>query len=243
MSVPLDSLHRVALDWVTPQAERVIAKHARTSTVNPDRDEYIGLIKYCIKHGHYSVFEQACACFEIITSRSISAQIIRHRSFCFQETSQRYCNPMDVLGSLVEDLSEFELRSQDTKNRQNSECYEDNAIEDKYRNRIRDAFSSLTELYEDLLADGVAKETARNLLPMCSPTRIHMQGNIRSFLFYVGLRSVPGTQREHRYISNCIGRELRFLMPDLIQAVIGAAFENQSSGLNGWKYIDELKLS
>jgi len=241
MSVPLDSLHRVTLDWITPQAERVIARHARASTIDPDRSEYLGLLKYCISHGHYSVFEQACAAFEIITSRGISAQIIRHRSFCFQETSQRYCNPLDVLGHHVDDISEFELRSQDLKNRQNSEPYTDDVIESKYRNRIRDVFSDVTKLYDDMLADGVAKETARNILPMCSPTRLHAQGNMRSWLFYVGLRSVPGTQREHRYISNCVGRELRDLMPDLIGAVVRAAMDNPASGLEGWKFIDTLQ--
>jgi thymidylate synthase (FAD) len=189
------------------------------------------------------VFEQACACFEIITSRSISAQIIRHRSFCFQETSQRYCNPNEVLGSKIEDVCEFELRSQDFKNRQNSIAYDDTQMEEKYRSRIRDLYHQTLDLYDDMVLDGVAKEVARNILPMSSPTRIHMQGNIRNWLFYVGLRSVPGTQLEHRYISNCIGRELRSLMPDIIQAITEVAFEERSLGLKGWRYIDELKFA
>lgn len=243
MSVPLDSLHKVTLDWVTPSAERCIAKHARTSTVDPDREEYRGLLRYCIKHGHFSVFEQACACFEIITSRSISAQIIRHRSFCFQETSQRYCNPLEVLGPKVDDCCEFELRSQDLTNRQNSIPYDDQEVEEKYRSRIRDLHHQTLELYDDMLEAGVAKEVARNILPMSSPTRLHMQGNIRNWIFYVGLRSVPGTQLEHRYISNCIGRELRFLMPDVIQAITEVAFQEYSLGLKGWRYIDELKFA
>ncbi len=231
--------HRVELDWITPDPERIIAKHARVSTKKPDRPEYIKLLTYCIQHGHVSIFEQACASYEIITTRSISPQILRHRSFCFQETSQRYCNPLDVLEGFTKDPAGFELRQQDEKNRQNSIRYEDDEIESRYRSKLEVLYAAAQSLYESMVADGVARECARNILPLCTPTRMHMQGNLRNWIFYVGLRSAPGTQAEHRYIANLIGRDLRRLMPDTIQAVIDAARHDDTLGLRGWKFIDE----
>lgn len=237
---PLSDLHKVSLDWITDEPERVLARHARVSTENPDRPEFIKLLKYCIKHGHVSVFEQVCASYEIITTRSISAQIIRHKSFSFQETSQRYCDPNKVLSGVTGDPSLFELRGQDEKNRQNSFEYDTSFIEDRYRSKIRMVWSMAQNLYEAMVEDGVAKECARNILPMGSPTRLHMQGTLRSWLFFVGVRSAPGTQKEHKYIANCVGQDLRTRMPDVISAVIEAASSDSSLGLAGWKHIDDL---
>lgn len=240
MTLALSNQHKVKLDWITPDASKVIAKHARVSTKNPDREEYLNLLRYCLREGHVSIFEQVCASFEIITTRSISAQIIRHRSFCFQEASQRYCNPLDVLDTESQYVGDFELRAQDLKNRQNSVVYSDGSIEDDFRARIHAFVTEANTLYEDLISAGVARECARNILPMGIPTRLHMQGNLRNWLFYVGVRSAPGTQREHKFISNMIGQELRKQLPDLVEAVINTAKEDGSLGLKGWKFIDLL---
>ena len=240
MTSSLTGLHKVSLDWSTPDPERVLARHARVSCKDPNKPEFIGLLKYCIKHGHVSVFEQVCASYEIITTRSISAQIIRHRSFCFQETSQRYCNPLEVLSDHISNPADFELREQDQKNRQNSTRYTDSVLENKYRDDIYKVYEAATTLYESMIADGVARECARNVLPMGSPTRLHMQGNLRNWIFYVGLRCAPGTQLEHKYIATLIGRNLRDLIPSTISAVIEAATESDSLGLCGWKHLDDL---
>lgn len=237
---PIKDLHKVQLDWITPHPERVIARHARVSTKNPDRKEYIGLLKHCIKEGHVSVFEQVCASFEIYTSRSISPQVLRHRSFSFQEASQRYCNPLSVLEELHKIAPEFELRAQDHKDRQNSIEYTDNLIETEFRGRIRQAYAICAELYTDMVESGVARECARNILPLCTPTRLHMQGTLRSWLFFVGVRSAPGTQKEHKHISNQIGQRLRALLPDIIEAVIEASKNDASLGLRGWQFIDSM---
>ncbi len=237
---PLSEQHYARLDWITPDSAAVIARHARVSTKEPDRPEFSRLLSYCIREGHVSPFEQACACFEIITTRSISPQILRHRSFCFQETSQRYCDPNKVLESLSPSAAHFELRKQDTKNRQNSLDFDGNAVEEKYRARIEGVCVASQAIYDDMLADGVAKECARNILPMNTPTRLHMQGNIRNWIFYVGLRAKPGTQKEHRLIASEVGRILRQQVPKIILAVQAAAFEDSSLGLDGWKFIDSL---
>ena len=239
MTVALSGLHKVSLDWITPDSGPVIARHARVSCKEPDKPEFIKLLKYCIKHGHVSVFEQVCASYEIITTRSISAQIIRHRSFCFQETSQRYCNPLEVLGDHVANPADFDLRGQDEKNRQNSIRFDNALLENKYRDDIYDLYERSHNLYERMIADGIARECARNVLPMGTPTRLHMQGTLRSWIFYVGLRCAPGTQLEHKYIASLIGRDLKVQLPDVIAAVIQAAWEDRGLGLSGWKHLDD----
>lgn len=239
MTTSLTGLHKVNLDWITPDSEKVLARHARVSCKDPDKPEFIRLLKYCINHGHVSVFEQVCASFEIITSRSISAQILRHRSFCFQETSQRYCNPLEVLSDHVLNPADFDLRGQDSKNRQNSIKFENSILENKYRDDIYELYERAQNLYEAMTADGIARECARNVLPMGTPTRMHMQGNLRNWIFYVGLRCAPGTQLEHKYIASLIGKELKALLPDTILAVIQAAWEDRSLGLAGWKHLDD----
>lgn len=239
MTATLTGLHKVNFDWITPDPERVLARHARSSCKEPDKPEFIRLLKYCISHGHVSVFEQICASYEIITARSISAQIIRHRSFCFQEASQRYCNPLEILADQIDNPGSFDLRGQDTKNRQNSYKFSNTILENKYRDDIYKLYESSRNLYEAMLKDGVARECARNVLPMGSPTRLHMQGNLRSWIFYVGLRCAPGTQLEHKYIATLIGQDLRSHMPDTISAVIEASQADSSLGLVGWKHIDD----
>ncbi len=234
--VSSDLLHKADLDWITPDAERLIAKHARVSAKKPDKGESVRLLKYCIKHGHWSVFEQVCASYEIITTRAISPQILRHRSFTFQETSQRYCDPLDVLEQATQDCSKFELRAQDKTNRQNSFEFENDTVEQEFRTRIDSLFEQSQELYKDLLQADVAKECARNVLLMCVPTRLHMMGTLRSWIFYVGLRGNRGTQAEHRKVALQIGKNLYDQLPIVGQAVIEAAYAN-TNGLEGWQFV------
>jgi len=236
--VGTNNLHTVSLDWITPDAERIVASHARVSTKNPYRDESVRLLRYCIKHGHWSVFEQVCASFEIVTTRAISPQILRHRSFTFQEASQRYCDPLDVLEGVVEDVPYFELRAQDLKNRQNSSAFEDQAlIERTFRDRILHLFEESQQLYKDLLQAGVAKECARNALLMCVPTRLHMMGTLRSWIFYIGLRAAPGTQYEHRVIAQQIGNSLGSQLPIIKEAIFDSQREATNPALDGWRYV------
>jgi len=235
--VASSKLHSASLDWITPEAERIVATHARVSTKDPDRGEAVRLLKYCIKHGHWSVFEQVCASFEILTTRAISPQILRHRSFTFQETSQRYCDPSDVLEQVVEDAPLFELRAQDLKNRQNSFAFDDDRIEQGFRQRILDLFEESQDLYAEMVNAGVAKECARNILLMCVPTRLHMMGTLRSWIFYVGLRNAPGTQQEHRLIAQEIGQIIGDQVPVIRDALLEAASRDNNSGLSGWNYL------
>ena len=163
---------------------------------NQDNEKYAGLLKYCIKHNHWSVFEQSSMSLEIETTRAIAAQILRHRSFTFQEFSQRYASSND-LG----DIELPELRRQDTKNRQNSTDDLDPEIVDKFERQMITLFSSAKNLYTQMLDAGVAKECARMVLPLCTPTRIYMTGSCRSWIHYINLRSAHGTQKEHMEIA------------------------------------------
>jgi thymidylate synthase (FAD) len=235
--VATNKLHSAKLDWITPQSERIVASHARVSTKDPDRGEAVRLLRYCIRHGHWSVFEQVCASFEIITTRAISPQILRHRSFTFQETSQRYCDPLDVLDVVTPEAPLFELRAQDEKNRQNSFSFDDDSVESEFRDRIFKLFEQSQELYQDLISAGVAKECARNALLMCVPTRLHMMGTLRSWIFYVGLRNAPGTQLEHRFVAKEIGQVLRQEVPVIVEALIDSAEADSTNGLVGWLHI------
>lgn len=223
-------LHSAKLDWVTQNAEQTIARHARVSTKDPDREEFAGLLSYCIKHSHWSVFEQAAASFEIFTTRAISPQILRHRSFCFQEFSQRYSNPLDTFDSSEVPAYLFGLRKQAEKNRQSSVDVLDPEVQNALWERVQGIDTQIRELYEDMIASGVARECARNLLPLYTPTRLHMQGSIRSFLFYVGLRGQQDTQLEHRLIAREIGRLLEKELPIIVAAVK----ETDLESLKGW---------
>ena len=187
----------VKLVSVTPDAEQLMAYIARVSNPsNQDNEKYAGLLKYCIKHNHWSVFEQSTMTLEIETTRAIAAQILRHRSFTFQEFSQRYAQTTS-LG----DIELPELRRQDVKNRQNSTDDLDPEITDKFNRQMITLFSSAKSLYEQMLSQGVAKECARMVLPLCTPTRIYMTGSCRSWIHYINLRSAHGTQKEHMEIA------------------------------------------
>jgi len=178
---------------VTPDAEQTMAYIARVSNPNnQENDKYAGLLRYCIKHNHWSVFEQSTMTLEIETTRAIAAQILRHRSFTYQEFSQRYAD-----SSLLGDKIPLpELRRQDTKNRQNSiddlDPFEVQILE----KQMATLFDSAMSLYKQMLDRGVAKECARNVLPLCVGTKIYMTGSCRSWIHYITLRTANGTQKE-----------------------------------------------
>ena len=189
---------KVKLISVTPDAEKHIAYVARVSNPkNQDNENFAGLLKYCIKHGHWSIFEQAFMTLEIETTRGIAAQILRHRSFTYQEFSQRYAD-----SNLLGEIELPELRRQDTKNRQNSIDDLDPEVVEKLNKQMNTLFSSAFSLYNQMLEKGVAKECARFVLPLATPTRIYMTGSARSWIHYIKLRSGHGTQKEHMDIAN-----------------------------------------
>ena len=189
---------KVKLISVTPDAEKHIAYVARVSNPkNQNNENFAGLLKYCIKHGHWSIFEQAFMTLEIETTRGIAAQILRHRSFTYQEFSQRYAD-----SNLLGEVELPELRRQDTKNRQNSIDDLDPEVVEKLNKQMNTLFSSAFSLYNQMLEKGVAKECARFVLPLATPTRIYMTGSARSWIHYINLRSGHGTQKEHMDIAN-----------------------------------------
>ena len=201
----------VKLISITPDAENLVAYCARVSSKNQDNPNIQKLLEYCIKHEHWSVFETAYITIEIETSRAISAQILRHRSFTFQEFSQRYAE--------VPDFITYKARRQDKKNRQAS--IDDMKFEDRHWFDIaQDRVQSLTAaLYLDALDKGIAKEQARFLLPMSSKTKLYMTGNIRSWIHYLDLRSKWDTQKEHRDIAIEIKEILKKELPIISKAV------------------------
>ena len=210
-------MHSAKLIWVTPDAEQLIGKIARVSNPkNENNPDVEGLLKYLIKHKHWSPFEMASMCVEIHTTRAIAPQILRHRSFSFQEFSQRYAIPTDTFATV-----QPELRRQDVKNRQNS--IDDLPAEtiEYYDQRIDDHFRQGVELYESLLHSGVAKECARSVLPLNTVTRLYMSGTIRSWLHYVDLRGDNGTQREHMTIAQSVGEILATELPTIARAMWG----------------------
>ena len=189
----------VSLISVSPDAEKHMAYCARVSNPNnQDNENYAGLLRYCIKHQHWSIFEQAFMTLEINTTRGLAAQILRHRSFTFQEFSQRYADT----NLLDTNIPLPELRRQDTKNRQNSI---DDIPEDQSKmllGRIQNYFNEGLDLYNELLREGISKECARFVLPLATPTRIYMSGSVRSWVHYIDLRAGHGTQKEHMDIAN-----------------------------------------
>ena len=183
---------------VTPNAENQIAYCARVSNPNNQDSENIEkLLKYCIDHQHWSIFEQAFLTVEINTTRGLAAQILRHRSFTFQEFSQRYADT----SLLSEEIPMFDIRSQDNKNRQNSIDDVTAGAKRVWTNKIQEHFKESLKLYNEMLAEGVAKECARFVLPLATPTRLYMSGSVRSWVHYIDLRSGNGTQKEHRDIA------------------------------------------
>ena len=190
---------KVSLVTVTPDAEKTMGYVARVSNpANQENPNVAGLLKYCAKHNHWSVFEQAFMTLEITTTRAIAAQILRHRSFTFQEFSQRYADS-SMLGGVI---PLPELRRQDTKNRQNSIDDLDPFDVQNMELQMQTLFDSSMALYKQMLDRGVAKECARMVLPLCTPTKIYMSGSCRSWIHYIDLRSANGTQKEHMDIAN-----------------------------------------
>ena len=192
-------MEKVKLVQVTPDAEQTMAYIARVSNPkNQENPSFEGLLKYCIKHGHWSVFEQAYMTLEIETSRAIAAQILRHRSFTYQEFSQRYADS----SLLADEIPLPKLRRQDTKNRQNSIDDIDDFKRQRFEIAMKRYFEEGMDIYKTMLDAGIAKECARMVLPLATPTRIYMTGSCRSWAHYIALRSANGTQAEHMDIAN-----------------------------------------
>ena len=196
--------------WVTPNAEEVIAHVARVSNPkNQDNEKYEGLLKYCIKHGHVSIFETAYMCVEVITPLAIATQLLRHRSFTFQQLSLRYSSNDEIKDLLGEYGSLYYLpedaRLQDTKNRQNSIVTDDAELTDTMQNTMLSAFNIADLCYNDLLARGIAKEVARFVLPQATYSRLYVTGSVRSWMHYLGVRDEPGVvQYEHVELARAI---------------------------------------
>ena len=201
---------------VTPDAEKHMAYCARVSNPNnQDNEKFSGLLKYCIKHQHWSIFEQAYMTVEIETTRAIAAQILRHRSFTFQEFSQRYADS----SLLSEKIPLPELRRQDTKNRQNSIDDLDAFDVQNMEIQMTTLFDSAMALYQQMLERGVAKECARNVLPLCTPTKIYMTGSVRSWVHYIDLRSAHGTQKEHMIVAEGVRDVFKEQFPAVSEAL------------------------
>ena len=206
---------KVTLVQATPKPEENMAYIARVSNPsNQDNENYSGLLKYCIKHNHWSVFEQAFMTLEIETTRAIAAQILRHRSFTFQEFSQRYAKSNELGKIQLPDL-----RRQDLKNRQNSIDDLDPFVKQKLEAQMITLFSSAQSLYNQMIDEGVAKECARMVLPLCTPTRIYMTGSCRSWIHYINLRSAHGTQKEHMDIAEACRKVFTEQFPAVSEAL------------------------
>ena len=205
----------VELISITPDAEKTMAHIARVSNPNnQDNPNYAGLLRYCIKHNHWSVFEQSSMTLEIETTRAIAAQILRHRSFTFQEFSQRYAQSNELGKIELPDL-----RKQDLKNRQNSTDDLDPFVRQKLEAQMITLFSSAQALYNQMIEEGVAKECARMVLPLCTPTKIYMTGSCRSWIHYIELRSAHGTQKEHIDIAAACRKVFTEQFPSVSEAL------------------------
>ncbi len=212
-------MQQVKLISISPDAEKHIAYCARVSNPNNQNNENISkLLKYCIDHNHWSIFEMAFMTVEINTTRGLAAQILRHRSFTFQEFSQRYADA-SLLG---DEIPLFDLRKQDTKNRQNSTNDLDMEVVCRWKSKLREHFAKSKAIYDGMINDGIAKECARFVLPLATPTRMYMSGSIRSWIHYIELRSSNGTQKEHMNIAN----ECKYIFSEQFP-IIGEAL--------GWK--------
>ena len=210
---------------VTPDAEKHIAFCARVSNPNnQDNEKFSGLLKYCIKNQHWSIFEQAFMTLEITTNRGIAAQILRHRSFTFQEFSQRYAST-DFLG----EIELPELRRQDDKNRQNSIDDLDPFLTQQFEMRTQDLYKQSLDLYTDMLDHGVAKECARDILPLSTPTKLYMNGTLRSWLHYTDLRCANGTQYEHKLIADNVKSLIQQQFPIVYNAMFDVSLNSTGS--------------
>ena len=207
-------LHFVQLIHITPDAEELIAYMARVSNPSNQTNTKTSarLIRYLIEHKHWSPFEMVNMCVQIETTRSIAAQILRHRSFSFQEFSQRYARVEEIPRSPS-------LRRQDQKNRQNSIDNLDEVIKTNLDYEITKHFAAGVRLYQQMLDYGVAKECARDVLPLAAPTKLYMNGTIRSWLHYCDLRTAHGTQREHALIAGQVQDLLYQHLPNVCEAM------------------------
>ena len=206
----------VSLISVSPDAEKHMAYCARVSNPNNQENEkYAGLLRYCIKHQHWSIFEQAFMTIEINTTRGLAAQILRHRSFTYQEFSQRYAD-----SSLLGDSIPLpQLRKQDEKNRQNSTDDLDPILIQELEVKMMNYFRDGMKLYKEMLDAKVAKECARFVLPLATPTRLYMSGSVRSWIHYIELRSGHGTQKEHMDIANACKQIFTEQFPTVAEAM------------------------
>jgi thymidylate synthase (FAD) len=211
--------------WVTPNAEEHIAYIARVSAPkNQQNEKFEGLLKYCIKHGHVSIFEQASMCVEVITPLAIATQMLRHRSFCFQQFSMRYSSNEELKDLLGEHGSLYylpeEARLQDTKNRQNSIFADNSELDDMMQNTMLSAYNIADLCYNDLLSRGIAKEVARFVLPQGGFTRMYVTGSVRSWMHYLGVRDEPGVvQWEHVELARAIRTIFSTQFPTVSAAV------------------------
>lgn len=206
----------VKLISVTPDAEKMMGYVARVSNPsNQENPKVAGLLKYCVNHQHWSVFEQSFMTLEIETTRGLAAQILRHRSFTFQEFSQRYADS----SMLADTIPLFDLRRQDTKNRQNSIDDINPHTRQNFEIKIQKHFDDAMQLYQEMLAAGIAKECSRFVLPLAVPTRIYMSGSCRSWIHYIDLRSAHGTQKEHMDIAEACKKVFVEQFPTVAEAL------------------------
>lgn len=206
------SQSNVKLISITPQAEETMAYCARVSNPkNQDNPQIAKLLAYCVRHGHWSVFEQANLIVEINTSRAIAPQILRHRSFSFQEFSQRY--------SAATSFVPHRARRQDSSNRQNSIDDLDPAIQEWFLASQAEIWELSYRRYQEALDKGIAKESARALLPLNTATRLYMNGTVRSWIHYIQLRTKPDTQLEHREIADECRKVFMAALPQVAAAL------------------------
>lgn len=219
------TLHTVKLVWITENAEQIIAHCARVSSKQQNNDKIVGLLKYCMREGHWSIFEMASMCVEVTTTLPIAVQLLRHKSMSFQMFSQRYANPMQYsdnpLPSLIEAVMVKEWRLQDAKNRQASiEPTPAQQVEfTDFTLRFKELALEAIDLYEALLAAGIAKECARDVLPIGQPTRLYATAPIRSWLTYCKTRELSnGTQKEHAIVAKAIDDLIKERLPIVWEA-------------------------
>lgn len=205
---------QVKLVWATPQGDQIIGDLARVSAPENQGTDASKLVRYLLQNLHWSPLEMANMVVEINTTRDIGRQLLRHRSFSFQEFSQRYA---DV--SKLEQAVPREARLQDTKNRQNSLSTSDTELQTWWKTRQEEFIAASTSLYSEALDRGIAKEVARSVLPELTPSRLYMNGTVRSWVHWYQLRSENGTQKEHMEIAKAVGLLLAQEFPIVWSAI------------------------
>jgi thymidylate synthase (FAD) len=207
----------VKLVTITPDSEKLIAYCARVSNPsNQNNEDITKLLKYCIENKHWSITEQASMTVEINTTIAIATQILRHKSFCFQQFSQRYATVNKLTDSFFEPI---ELRLKHPTNRQSSLVLEDNIKQEYYQKKMEKLFSETKELYNEMISDNISSESARFVLPQSTKTRLYMTGNIRSFIHYIITRCDISTQKEHRIIAEQVKEIFKQELPILSKAL------------------------